>query len=134
MQSEILEKAELHVIGKITNEFSDRIVFHEIGHQYRVVEAANSISLSEDQTDDQKTIILLAAWLSNLGLSELSEFTPSESYIDFLQKIYKHSIKLADSFLIQINFSPVGKAQVLGLIEEMNPYNTDELSSCTDSF
>ncbi|NNE26560.1 MAG: hypothetical protein HKN09_06935 [Saprospiraceae bacterium] len=124
----IVEKAELYVSGIISNEFSDRLTFHDIGQQYRLIDTIHKIALAEDVSEAEKEIILLAGWFVHIGLKNIDDFTRPKSYSDFFNKRLHFSIESANQFLDQ-NSYPLEKAkEVISLLQEVKADNTEQKS------
>jgi len=128
MEKNILEKAELFATGIIANEFSDRLIFHDIGHQYRVIEAIQTIALSEEFTEEQMEIVLLGGWFSSLGLKKLEKFVNLRKVNDFFESCNKLSIEIAKRFLEENNYEDDKLNKVLQLLAEVSPNNQNPLN------
>ncbi|NNK90241.1 MAG: hypothetical protein HKO89_06490, partial [Saprospiraceae bacterium] len=128
MDSKIIEKAELYATGIISNEFSDRLVYHDVSYQYRVIDALDSISLSENQDDEEKEILLIAGWFIFLGLKHLDEFIRISTINEFLNSRLDFSIKMAEDFLSENKYPENKKLKILDLMLETRPDRTQELS------
>ncbi|NNF21827.1 MAG: hypothetical protein HKN67_07790, partial [Saprospiraceae bacterium] len=118
MDSKIIEKAELYATGIISNEFSDRLVYHDVSYQYRVIDALDSISLSENQDDEEKEILLIAGWFIFLGLKHLDEFIRISTINEFLNSRLDFSIKMAEDFLSENKYPENKKLKILDLMLE----------------
>lgn len=128
MDSKIIEKAELYATGIISNEFSDRLVYHDVAYQYRVIDALDSIILSENQNEEEKEILLLAGWFVFLGLRHLDEFIRISTINEFLNSRLDFSIKIAEEFLSENKYPEDKKLKVLDLLLETRPDRTLDLS------
>ncbi|MBT8230521.1 MAG: hypothetical protein KJO50_09685, partial [Bacteroidia bacterium] len=128
MDSKIIEKAELYATGIISNEFSDRLVYHDVSYQYRVIDALDSISLSENQDEEEKEILLIAGWFIFLGLKHLDEFIRISTINEFLNSRLDFSIKMAEDFLSENKYPENKKLKILDLMLETRPDRTQELS------
>jgi predicted metal-dependent HD superfamily phosphohydrolase len=63
---EAKEKIQLH----FENEISDKYHFHDFRHVLNVVESCEEISRSYDLTEEEKFVLLSAAWFHDAGYSE----------------------------------------------------------------
>ncbi len=129
MESNILESAELFAAGIIANEFSDRLVYHDISHQFRIIEAIQSIGLSEHLPDEQMEYLLLAGWLVHLGFRNLDQFPRLRTTDDLFENCSKHSIRIAYDFLEDHNYPEDKKTRLLDLLNQMSPHFRGKLTA-----
>ena len=63
----ILNKAEHFVIQQFKDKLSPEYSFHNLDHTKRVVEAAKLLAEKEQVSEEDKEILLLAAWFHDVG-------------------------------------------------------------------
>lgn len=123
---EILEAAEIYATQIVNQEFSDRLVYHDIHQLYSVVSAVEEIGKAENISDEEMEITLLAAWFGNLGLRNIDQRT-QDSNGNFFITCKNHSISIAEKFLSKNNYPANKKNEVLESISGAFPeveYNT----------
>ena len=110
--SEILEKAEVFATQIANQSFSERLVYHDINTIYDTVSAVEEIAIAEKLSEDETEIVLLAGWLSNLGLSNLDSFGEITGVSDFYEKCLSSTNLVVKDFLKKHNY-PAGKTNIL---------------------
>ncbi|MCG9793393.1 Pycsar system effector family protein [Flavobacterium algicola] len=100
----ILQKAESFVLNYLNENLKPAFIYHNFSHTQMVVSKVNEIIASENLTDDEKEIVVLAAWFHDIGYT-----------VDKV-KHENHSIVIASDFLSNENYPPQKLNFVLGCI------------------
>jgi len=125
--NDILETTEIYATQVVNQNFSERLVYHDIHQLYSVVSAVEEIGKAENLSEEELEITLMAAWLANLGLERVYDRSEQDSYLSFFKQCKKHSIAIADKFLSKQDYPENKKKQVLDTISGAFPgsdYNT----------
>lgn len=115
-----LEKVELYATRTITNEFSTKLVYHDIIHAREVIEGVKEIATTENLTEKELEITLIAAWLYNIGFKNIPEQFDSPE--DFFKQCHQFSLDMTRLYLTQIDFPKEDLAMVLDAIRLATPY------------
>lgn len=103
--SPILNKVQKYVIGLLSENVNLKGIYHNLNHTLDVVKISNEIGLSENLTDDEFEILLIAAWFHDIGYVSCSEgheeksadyakhFLEQESYPESKIKLVAHCIR-----------------------------------------
>ena len=75
----LVANAELFVINLLNKELDKNYVYHNISHTQRVVKKVNEIADNVEVSEDEKEIVLLAAWFHDTGFIKGSENHEEES-------------------------------------------------------
>jgi len=70
MNKKILKKVEQYASNILKNELSADLTYHNYEHTKMVVDAATAIGEGEQLSDDDLEILLIAAWLHDLGYKD----------------------------------------------------------------
>ena len=81
MNQELLEKVQQFAEGIIAKEFPPGLKFHNLDHARRVARHAQIFGADSDLSDDDMEILLVAAWLQDLGLRRSYEDHESGSAV-----------------------------------------------------
>lgn len=125
--SELIEKADAFVLQLFKEKLPHTFVYHNYTHTKRVVKSTEEIiENTEDLTEKEKHILLLAAWLHDTG------------YAESLQNHEEHSVKIAEKFLQEEGAEPDIIKGVLSCIHSTCMSNTptnklDEILRDADS-
>jgi len=117
--STFLEKTEFFVTKIATEEFSHKILYHDIEHIHRVVDATKEIAVAEGVEKAEKEIVLMAAWLSLVGLKNLDDFKNVNEPADLMRNTANYSFKISQQFLSELEYPENSKARVLKLIGKL---------------
>ncbi len=91
----LIKQAELFASELLSKELSSDYMYHNINHTKRVVKHAEEILEHTEQSDETtKQIVLITAWLHDLGYTVSKDNHEDES------------IKIAKNFLKQVNANP----------------------------
>ncbi len=93
MNDEILLKVEKYVSDILTKKTPPENVYHNLTHTKSVVKVVKDISDSENLTDEEKEIVIIAAWFHDVG------------YLETCDGHEEISIKYAKEFLEKENYS-----------------------------
>ncbi|SDQ66851.1 HD domain-containing protein [Chryseobacterium soldanellicola] len=63
----LLEAVSNYVILFLSENLSDQLSFHTIGHTYDVVGAVQEIGLESDLSDDEMLVVQVSAWFHDCG-------------------------------------------------------------------
>lgn len=90
----ILKKAENFVLNYLNTNLKPEFIYHNFSHTQFVVSKVSEIIQSENLTDDEQEIVLLAAWFHDVG------------YTIDKAKHEDHSIAIMTIFLNNENYTP----------------------------
>lgn len=121
MESTHLQQIKRYSTELLTEQVSDKMVFHDMEFTLRTIKAIEDISASEGISEDEKEIILMAGWLSNLGFTHTDILKKVSSPEDLFALCYQCSIMMSSTFLEEINLPEDKKKRVFGLLEEVKP-------------
>jgi predicted metal-dependent HD superfamily phosphohydrolase len=93
VNDEILLKVEKYVSDILTKKTPPENVYHNLTHTKSVVKVVKDISDSENLTDEEKEIVIIAAWFHDVG------------YLETCDGHEEISIKYAKEFLEKENYS-----------------------------
>lgn len=119
-----LGKVELFAINVISEEFSDKLIYHDITHSHRVITGIKQIIAHESVTDSEKELLLIAGWFNILGYRDVERMEKIKDPYSFFEQCAKCSVKEADTFLSSIDYPQGRIAQVLELLEDASPKST----------
>ena len=130
MEHNFLNQIERFCTQKLTDELPDKMIYHDIAYVKRVVEAVEEIASEESVTQEEKDLVLSAAWLSNLGFTDPEIIEQIENPEDLFVLANKRSQEMSDTYLDSIQMPEEQKQQILNIIEEsqLNVENTNTLS------
>ena len=117
----ILEKAELLATQTVTQEFSDRLVFHDASYIQRIANWAQKIGEDEGLDEEALETTVLAAWFVKLGLKELDSYEPLDSPMDLFEQCAEHTLKLINSFFEENNYPKEKAERVVRILKEGVP-------------
>lgn len=66
----LLETTEVFVSDLLTNELDARYLYHNLKHTQRVVKSTKELLEAHDLSDDNKEVLLLTAWLHDVGYTK----------------------------------------------------------------
>lgn len=121
MESTHLQQIKRYSTELLTEQVSDKMVFHDIEFTLRTIQAIKDISVSEGIGEDEKEIILMAGWLSNLGFTHTDILKKVSSPEDLFALCYQCSIMMSSTYLEEINLPEEKKKRVFDLLEEVKP-------------
>jgi len=119
-----LHEVELYVTKVITEEYSEKLVFHDIEHTHRVVSGVKTISAEEGISQDDREIILIAAWFNNLGLRKLDTWDKINEPLAFMKQCSTCSSEEARAFLSSISYPQDKIDRVLDVMLDATPGQT----------
>ena len=102
VDTSFLEKVELRATEIITNEFSSKLVYHDITYAREVIDAVKEIAAAEKLTDEELEITLMATWMHLLGFKDIPQ--DFESPEDFFMQCHENGISIATPFLREIDY------------------------------
>jgi len=112
METNYLEKVELYATRIITQEFSDKLVFHDIKYKHKVIAGINEIGKHEGLSDEELESVLMAGWFVTLGFKNLAQWGEVKS----TKELFKHCDVCSQNetkyFLQQINY-PEDKIDII---------------------
>ena len=85
----ILLKVQEYTTEQLTNNILPEYTYHDLAHTQRVVAACEEICLETEISDDDKEVLLIAAWFHDLG------------YIESAKEHEKRSMQLAEESLLK---------------------------------
>ncbi|WP_396603017.1 Pycsar system effector family protein [Algibacter sp. R77976] len=75
----LIEKTEKFVINLLNDNLDTSYTYHNVSHTQRVVEDAKKLAELSNITEDQKNLLLIAAWLHDTGYTKNAEKHENES-------------------------------------------------------
>lgn len=120
MNTSYIEKAESYATKVIVNDFSRKLVRHDIGLQQRIIEGVKEIAAAESLNDKELEYVLIAGWLSQLGYKDFENIMSAEGN-DFFASCFECTMHIAQEFLEEINYPSADKSIVLELLEKVRP-------------
>lgn len=100
----IIKKAENYLFGLFKDKLSPSFIYHNFNHTLRVVNSAKLLAEKSDVDDEDKEVLLLAAWFHDSGYTE--GFKDHE----------ERSCLIAEKFLKENNYPEAKIARVTQLI------------------
>jgi len=119
-----LSKVELFATRVISEEFSERLVFHDIEHSHRVISGVKRICAGEGVSDADAELVLIAGWFNNIGFRHLEKWEKFDDPFAFFKHCSKCSIKEAETFLSSIDYPQERIDKVVALLEDAGPTST----------
>jgi len=121
-ESPILDQTRKFVVELMTDKLSDQYVYHNLDHTLEVVSAAAEIASNSNVPENDLEVLLIAAYLHDIGYVKNSEMHED------------HSITLSTQFLKGIGADKSYIEQVIGCIEAtkmpQNPKNLIQKVLC----
>lgn len=112
----LLEAVSSYVTAFLTENLSDQLSFHNIGHTYEVVDAAYEIGLQCNLSSEEINVLQIAAWFHDCGYAHVYKGHEDESK------------KIAKSFLENFSCAKSFIESVLNCIESTKyPQNPSSL-------
>ncbi len=111
-----LEQTEFFVTKVATEEFSNKLVYHDIEYVHRIITAAKEISVAEGIPAEEKEVVLLSVWLSVVGFKNLEFFKDINGPGDLARNSSIFSHPIAEEFLSSFDYADPNKSRVLNLI------------------
>lgn len=125
METSYIEKAELFATNIIVNDFSKKLVRHDIELQHRIIAGVKEIAEAEGLTDKELEYVLIAGWLSQLGYKDFDSLK-SIKREDFFISCFECTLHIAKDFLVDIDYPADDRDIVLNMLENVRPYNVIE--------
>lgn len=113
-----VDKVEAYATKIIAEEFSDKLVFHDIKYVLRVVSSAKTIGDAVGISSEEKEILLIAAWFSQIGFKDLNKIKKTNDPYEFFIECNNCSISTAKEFLIKIGYPAERTEKVIKLLAE----------------
>lgn len=95
----ILDAVELFATRIIADEFSEKLVFHDIKYVYGVVQAIQEIGTAEGLTDEELELTKIAGWFNYLGFRDLKRFEQIDNVQSLFSNCVSCSATIAEEFL-----------------------------------
>lgn len=125
MNSQYLDQVEKYSTVRLTNLLSQKMVFHDITYTHRLIDAIKTIAQSEQISPQETETLLMAGWLVNLGFTDADAISNVGAPEDLFAACYECSIDMGTKYLDEIGFPPERAAQVIALIQEVQPEQED---------
>lgn len=119
-----LSKVELFAINVISEEFSDKLIYHDITHSHSVITGVKQIITHEPVNEEDKELLLMAGWFNILGFRDVERMTQLKDPYSFFEQCALCSVKEAGTFLSSIDYPQDRIEQVLVLLEDSSPKST----------
>lgn len=121
MESTHLQKIEKYSTELLTEHLSEKMVFHDIAYTLRLIEDIREIAEAEKVSEEDKEVVMMAGWLSNLGFTHTDLLKKVSSPEDLFALCYQCSIMMSKNFLEEIKLPEETKTRVFALLEEVKP-------------
>ena len=123
MDSTLLNKIEKHSTILLTENLSEKMVYHDIAYTHRMIAAINEICNEESVSDDDRNLLLATGWLLNLGFTHSDILNNVDGPEDLFSLCYQSSIMMSRDFLTKESLSKIEEQQIYALLEEAKPGN-----------
>jgi len=121
-----LQEVELYVTKIVAEEFSEKIVFHDMEHIHHVISGVKRIAKSENVSDESKEIVLLAAWLYSLGFRNIQDSNKFKIPYDFFESCTLKSIDESKAYLDSIAYPKDKISQVVAVLSDASAKSTPQ--------
>lgn len=115
-----LQQVEIYATKALTNDLSEKFVYHDIEYAHRMIRAIKEIGEHEKLNDSDREILLIAGWMNNVGFVEGNKFNIT-SPEDLFSKCNKCSVDLSEKFLSELSFPEDKINQITKIIQESRP-------------
>ncbi len=122
-QNNIIDRVELVATKIITEDFPEKLVFHNIDHIHKIISASKKIIADMNLDNDQRETILIGAWFHCIGLKNLEKFKGKSDVMKFFEFCSDESILIAKEKLSQFNYPQDKIEKVVDLIKDSGPTN-----------
>ena len=99
IETNILDSVELFATRLIADEFSEKLVFHDIKYVYSTVQAIEEIGTAENLTTEELEITKIAGWFNYLGFKNLKVFKNINDPESLFRNCATCSARIAREFL-----------------------------------
>lgn len=123
MSKNVVEQVQIYATRIIMEEFSDKLVRHDMEFQYRIIEGIKEIAKAEGLSDAELEYLLIAGWLSQLGYMDFEKIKKENDKDDFFTSCFNCTLEIAKGFLDQINYPEVDKKIVMQILKDSRPYH-----------
>lgn len=113
----ILESVELYATRMITDEFSEKLVFHDIKYIHTVINAIEEVGTAEGLSADEMELTKLAGWFNYLGFRDLKTFKNIDNPKSFFMNCAQHSVQIATAYLDKMEYPQEKITQVIEVME-----------------
>lgn len=114
--SKFIEQAELHATKTITNKFSNKLVYHEMGLQQRIAEGAAEIAKAENLNEEETELVMMGAWLSQLGFQDIDKIEGIEDPRLLFKTCQECTVQYASKFLDSVEYPEERKVKLVELL------------------
>jgi len=125
---ETLAKIEIIATQIIVDQFSAKLLFHNIKHIQRIVETTKIIGEAEKLSDEDLDLVQMGAWLIHIGLSESEHFQTTDEPENFLIQCQKQGHIIIDRIFKENNLSLDVKEKLIKLMSEVSVLHKGEKS------
>ena len=122
MSKNIVEQVQIYATRIIMEEFSDKLVRHDMEFQYRIIEGIKEIAKAEGLSDAELEYLLIAGWLSQLGYMDFEKIKKENDKDDFFTSCFRCTLEIAQDFLDQTNYPEEDKKIVMQVLKDSRPY------------
>jgi len=113
-----LDQVEAYATKIIAEDFSDKLIFHDIKYVLRIVSSSKTIGEAEGITEEEKEILLIATWFSQTGFRDVGTMKKATNPNEFLMECNDCSISIAREFLDRIAYPKEKAERVINLMKE----------------
>jgi len=124
MKNKYIKQAEKYATKIILDEFSDKLVRHNMAFQRRIIKGIKEIGAAEGITPEELDCVLIAGWLSQLGFKDLEKLLAENTEEDFFINCYKCTESIAQTFLEEIDYPISDRQVVLKILDDSKPFST----------
>ncbi|MCD2257808.1 Pycsar system effector family protein [Psychroserpens luteolus] len=138
METLVLE-AEKYVTGYLNDNLDPKFVYHNLAHTQRVVEKVKELTDTSSLSNNEKHILLIAAWFHDTGFTKVIEGHEKESAkiaSDFLKskQVEEDTIKAVANIILATQMTYEPKNELEGIIRDadcahVSSKNYDEFAS-----
>jgi len=109
-----LDKIKILSTHIVIDEFSDKLVYHNIKHIKRIAEQAEKIGTVEGLTEEEIDTVKIAVWLGSLGYRDYKKFKKSDDNdpFEFFNHCLQCTLGIAKELLDKVEM-PEQKQQVI---------------------
>ncbi len=116
--STLIEKTENFVVNLLNEELNTKFVYHGLSHTFRVVEKAKELAEESKLEEENKEILLIAAWFHDTGFTVNPKKHEDESVniaVDFLKlnEVSNEFIEKVKAIILstKMGIAPTGKLE-----------------------
>ena len=121
-----VEAIEIFATKIINRDFSNRLIYHNIKFVKRIVKKIEEIGIAEKLSEPVIDNLKIAAWLSQLGFSNIENLINQKDSKNLFVTCYNCSLKMAKSYLLDSAISEKDIEVILKILEDSLSLETTE--------